>query len=131
MLPLWLVYILIVLILIIDLLLVLEVVVVGVFLIVYILFNIATALLGRKIDRYIKERLDRMKQEAAAKSENMGKATGHVKTVYSLLFTLYRIYDIGSALVIGFIAFVLLALGFAGLAIVNVVLLWLLNAYVL
>jgi hypothetical protein len=131
MLPIWLVYILIALILIIDLLLVIEVVVVGIFLIAYILFNIATAILGRKIDRYIKERLDRMKQEAGTKSENMGKATGHVKTVYSLLFTLYRIYDIGSALVIGFIAFVLLVLGLAGLAFVNVALLWLLNAYVL
>lgn len=131
MLPLWLVYILIAIVLIIDLLLVLEVVIVGVFLIAYILFNIATALLGRKIDRYIKARLDRMKQEAETKSENMGKATGHVKTAYSLLFTLYRIYDIGTSLIIAFIAFVLLALGFAGLAIVNVVLLWLLNAYVL
>ena len=131
MLPIWLVYILIALILIIDLLLVLEVVVVGIFLIAYILFNIATAILGRKIDRYIKERLDRMKQEAETKSENLGKATGHAKTVYSLLFTLYRIYDIGSALVLGFIAFVLLVLGFAGLAFVNVALLWLLNAYVI
>jgi hypothetical protein len=131
MLPLWLVYILIALILIIDLLLVLEVVVVGVFLIAYILFNIATALLGRKIDRYIKDRLDRMKQEAETKSENMGKATGHLKTVYSLLFTLYRIYDIGTSIIIAFVAFVLLTLGMVGLAIVNIALLWLLNAYVL
>jgi hypothetical protein len=130
MLPLWLVYLLIVLILMLDVLLVIEVVAVGVFLVAYILFNIATAFLGRKIDRYIKERLDRMRQEAATKSENMGKATGHVKTVYSLLFLLYRIYDVTTSLVIGFIAFVLLVLGFAGLAVVNVALLWLLNAYI-
>ena len=131
MLPIWLVYILIALILIIDVLLVLEVVVVGIFLIAYILFNIATALLGRKIDRYIKARLDRVKQEAELRSQNQGKVAGHVKTLYSILFILYRIYDITTGLVVALIAFVLLTLGMAGLAIANIALLWLLNAYVL
>ncbi len=131
MLPIWLVYILIALILIIDILLVLEVIVVGIFLIAYILFNIATALLGRKIDRYIKARLDRVKQEAELRSQNQGKVAGHVKTLYSILFILYRIYDITTGLVVALIAFVLLTLGMAGLAIANIALLWLLNAYVL
>jgi len=131
MLPLWLVYILIAILLILDLLLVLEVVVVGLFLIAYILFNIATALLGRKIDRYIKARLDRVKQEAELRSQNQGKVAGHVKTLYSILFILYRIYDITTGLVVALIAFVLLTLGIAGLAIVNIALFWLLNGYVL
>jgi hypothetical protein len=131
MLPLWLVYILIVLLLVLDILFLLEVVVVGVFLIAYILFNIATAILGRKIDRYIKARLDRMRQEAEAKSQERGKAYGHVKSVYSGAFLLYRIYDIISSVVIGLIAFVLLVLGFAALAVVNIALFWLFNAYIL
>jgi hypothetical protein len=129
--PLWLVYLLIALILIIDLLLVLEVVLVGVFLIAYIAFNIVTALVGRKIDRYIQEKLDRMKLEAETKSENLGKATGHLKMVYRILYALYRIYDITSGLVVALIAIVLLTLGMAALAIVNIALLWLLNVYVI
>lgn len=126
-----LVYLLIALIIIIDILLVLEVILVGAFLIAYIAFNIVTALVGRKIDRYIKERLDRMKQEAETKSENLGRATGHLKTVYRILYTLYRIYDVTSGIVVALIAFVLITLGMAGLAIVNIALLWLLNAYVI
>jgi|AGTN01.2.fsa_nt_gi hypothetical protein len=131
MLPLWLVYILVVILVVLDVLFVAGVIVVGVFLVAYILFNIATALFGRKVDRYIKARLDRMRQEAGATSENRSKAVGHAKTVYSIAFLLYRIYDITTSLVIGFVAFVLLVLGSAGLAIVNVALFWLLNAYIL
>ncbi len=59
--PIWLVYLLIALILIIDILLVLEVILVGIFLVAFIAFNIATAIIGKRIDRYIRERLDRMK----------------------------------------------------------------------
>jgi hypothetical protein len=130
MLPLWLVYILVVLLLTIDILLVIGVVLVGLFLVAYIAFNIVTTLIGVKIDRYIKERLDRMREEAGKKSQNMSKATGYVKTIYSLLFILYKIYDIGTGLIISLVAMVLLVIGFAGLAVVNIVLLWLLNAYV-
>jgi hypothetical protein len=130
MLPLWLVYILVVLLLTIDILLVIGVVLVGLFLVAYIAFNIATTLIGVKIDRYIKERLDRMRDEAGKKSQNMSKATGYVKTIYSILFILYKIYDIGTGLIISLVAMVLLVIGFAGLAVVNIVLLWLLNAYV-
>jgi hypothetical protein len=130
MLPLWLVYILVVLLLTIDILLVIGVVLVGLFLVAYIAFNIATTIIGVKIDRYIKERLDRMREEAGKKSQNMSKATGYVKTIYSLLFILYKIYDIGTGLIISLVALVLLVIGFAGLAVVNIVLLWLLNAYV-
>jgi hypothetical protein len=131
MLPLWLVYILIAILIVLDILFVLEVVVVGVFIIAYIAFNIATALIGRRIDRYIKEKLDRMRKEAESTSQTKGQALGHVKNVYSLAFILYRIYDITTSLVIGLIAFVLLVLCVAGLAIVNIALLQLLTGYVL
>ncbi len=47
MLPLWLIYIFIIILVILDVLFVLGVVIVGLFLVVYILFNIATALVGR------------------------------------------------------------------------------------
>lgn len=129
----WLVYLLIALILIIDILLVLEVILVGVFLIAFIAFNIATAIIGKKIDRYIRERLDRMKSGLEAKPgwEGAGTATGHLKTVYRIAYTLYKIYDISSGIVVGLIAFVLLTLGLAGLAVVNIALFWLLNAYVI
>lgn len=130
MLPMWLVYVLIVVLIILDVLFVIEVVVVGLFLVAYILFNIATALLGRKINRYIAEKLESMKQEATLKSENRGKAAGLVKTIYSVLYLLYRVYDVGTALLISLIAFVLLVMGFAGLAIINIALFWVLNAYI-
>ena len=131
--PIWLVYLLIALILIIDILLVLEVILVGIFLVAFIAFNIATAIIGKKIDRYIRERLDRMKSdlESRPQGKGAGTATGHLKTIYRIAFTLYRIYDITSGIVVALIAFVLLTLGMAGLAIVNIALLWLLNAYVL
>lgn len=130
MLPMWLVYVLIVVLIILDVLFVIEVVVVGLFLVAYILFNIATALLGRKINRYIAEKLESMKQEATLKSENRGKAASLVKTIYSVLYLLYRVYDVGTALLISLIAFVLLVMGFAGLAIINIALFWVLNAYI-
>lgn len=129
----WLVYLLIALILIIDVLLVLEVILVGLFLVAFIAFNLATAIIGKRIDRYIRERLDRMKSDLESKPgwEGAGTATGHLKTVYRLAYALYKIYDITSGIVVGLIAFVLITLGMAGLAIVNIALLWLLNAYVL
>lgn len=131
MLPMWLIYMLIIVLIILDVLFVLEVAVVGVFLIAYILFNIATALLGRKINRYIAERLERARQEAALKSENRGKVAGLVKTAYSILYLAYRVYDVGTALIVALIAFALLIVGVAGLAFINIALFWLLNAYVL
>lgn len=131
MLPMWLVYMLMIVLIILDVLFVLEVAVVGVFLIAYILFNIATALLGRKINRYIAERLERARQEAALKSENRGKVAGLVKTAYSILYLAYRAYDVGTALIVALIAFALLIVGVAGLAFINIALFWLLNAYVL
>ena len=129
--PLWLVYLLIALLLLLDVLLAIEVAVVGIFLAAYVAYNIVTALVGRKIDRYLRERMDRLKQEAEARSQSLGKAAGHAKGVYSLLFLLYRIYDAGTSLLIASVAAVLLLAGFAGLAAVNVALLLLLNAYIL
>lgn len=131
MLPLWLVYLLIVLILIIDVLLVIGVFLVGVFLVAFIAFNVFTHILGMKIDRHIKERLDRMKRDAEARSQESGaKAVGLARAGYSIAFTLYKIYDIASGLIVGLIALALLLVGAAGLAVVNVALLWLFNAYI-
>ncbi len=131
--PLWFVYLLIALILIIDILLVLEVILVSIFLVAFIAFNITTAIIGKRIDRYIRERLDRMKHDLESRpgGNGAGAATGHLKTIYRIAYTLYRIYDITSGIVVALIAFVLITLGMAGLAIVNIALLWLLNAYVL
>jgi hypothetical protein len=94
--PLWLVYLLIALILILDTLLVIEVILVSLFLVAFIAFNIATAIIGKRIDRYTRERLDRMKSDLEAKPgwEGAGTATGHLKTVYRIAFTPYKIYDI-------------------------------------
>ena len=132
MLPLWLVYLLVVLLLIADALLVTGVAAVGIFLVAYIAFNIFTHLMGIKIDRYVKGRLDRLKQDAEARLKDRGAgAIRLAKTAYSTLYLLYKIYDIASGLIVGLIAVVLLFIGAAALAIVNVALLWLLHTYVL
>ena len=131
MLPLWLVYLLVILVLLIDALLMIGMAAVGLFLIAYIMFNVLTHLLGIKIDRYIKGRLDRLREDAGARSQDKANAIGLAKTTYSTLYLLYKIYDIASGLIVGLIAVVLLFIGAAALAIVNLALLWLLHAYVL
>ncbi len=131
MLPLWLIYLLIALLLIVDVLLVLAEALVGLFLVAFVAFNVFTHILGTKIDRYIKERLDRMRRGAEAKSQQRGAgAISLAKTGYSILFIVYKIYDIASGLIVGLIAVGLLLVGAAGLAVVNIALLWLLNAYI-
>ncbi len=131
MLPLWLIYLLIALLLIVDVLLVLAEALVGLFLVAFVAFNVFTHILGTKIDRYIKERLDRMRRGAEAKSQQRGAgAISLAKTGYSILFIVYKIYDVTTGVLVTVVALAMLIIGMAGLAVVNIALLWLLNAYI-
>jgi hypothetical protein len=135
MIPIWLIYLLIVVILLLDVLLVIGLFAGGIFLLALVVLGILSGFVEKMVDRFIRDILDRMEQYI--KSHPSGKGglasdiAGFVKMVYSILYTLYNAFQLASGLVIGLITLGLMFLDMAVLAVLNVGLLWLLNTYVI
>jgi hypothetical protein len=131
--PNWLVYLFIALIIVADLLLVAGIIIIVIFLVAYIAFNIFTGFAKLMINKLVHDLLDYLKKYAEERSKGKtseyGKALVEVvKWVYRVVFWLYNIIQFGIDAVVCLAAVALILLGMFTLAVINLALAWLVYA---
>jgi hypothetical protein len=134
--PNWLVYLFISFILLADILLVAGIIIIVIFLVAYIAFNVFTGFVKLMLNKLVHDLLDYLKKYAEEKSK--GKTSEYskalvelVKWVYRVVFWAYNIIQFGIDAAVCLAAVALIVLGMVTLAFINLVLAWLIYPFVL
>ncbi|OPY28956.1 MAG: hypothetical protein A4E28_01229 [Methanocella sp. PtaU1.Bin125] len=134
--PIWPVYLFIALILLADLLLVAGIILLVLFLVAYVAFNVFTGFVKLMLNKLVHDLLDYLKkyseEKSKGKTSDYGKALVEVaRWIYRVVFWLYNIFQLGIDVAICLAAVALIVLGVFTLWVINLVLAWLVYAYIL
>lgn len=134
--PNWLVYLFISFILLADILLVAGIIIIVIFLVAYIAFNVFTGFVKLMLNKLVHDLLDYLKKYADEKSKGKPSEYGKglveiVRWIYRVVFWLYNIIQFGIDAAVCLAAVALIVLGMITLAFINFVLAWLVYAYVI